>query len=293
MALLESPIAWQGMDDAVVAVDRLLAMEGPLWMYTVFAALVMAAMELLAALVPLIGTLTLAIQGRKGSPGIAVRGKHLDAFGATDYAFMAFNRLTTPLFTFHALQYLWLSPHILRSARDATALSTAAALLALFVVYDLTYCLFHRALHHRSVYRHVHKHHHRQMAPSRGNTDAVNVHPFEYLPGEYNHLFAIWVVSRLMPLHAATALFFIVSGGVLASLNHTRLDIKSPLLTTVYQVKYHDIHHWDPSVNFGQYTMLWDHVFRSFRAYPGEGGKEAVWAKVRPPPPQSTDSKDE
>jgi len=59
------------------------------------------------------------------------------------------------------------------------------------------------------------------------------------------------------------------------------------------QVKYHDIHHWDPSVNFGQYTMLWDHVFRSFRAYPGEGGKEAVWAKVRPPPPQSTDSKDE
>lgn len=49
-------------------------------------------------------------------------------------------------------------------------------------------------------------------------------------------------------------------------------------------MKYHDIHHWDPSVNFGQYTMLWDHVFRSFRAYPGEGGKEAAWAKVRPGP---------
>lgn len=47
------------------------------------------------------------------------------------------------------------------------------------------------------------------------------------------------------------------------------------------QVKYHDIHHWDPSANFGQYSMIWDHVFCSFRAYPGEGGKESAWAKVR------------
>jgi hypothetical protein len=48
-------------------------------------------------------------------------------------------------------------------------------------------------------------------------------------------------------------------------------------------VKYHDIHHWYPDANFGQvsvelaatmsrrapqYTMFWDHVFRSFKAYP-------------------------
>eukprot|EP00873_Tetraselmis_striata_P046444 jgi/Tetstr1/466708/TSEL_011181.t1 len=284
MALLESATVLQALGGAAFAADKLLSMDAPWWAYAGFAVLVMAAMELLCFLVPHIGAAVLALQGRKAAAAIPVRGKHLDAFSPTDRAFIAFNRLTTPVFTFHALRFLWSSPHILRSQADATLASTAGALAALFVAYDLTYCLFHRGLHHRSVYRHVHKHHHRQMAPSRGNADAVNVHPLEYLPGEYNHLLAIWAVSRLMPLHAGTALFFIVIGGVMASLNHTRLDIKSPLLTSVYQVKYHDIHHWDPSVNFGQYTMLWDHVFRSFRAYPGEGGKEAAWAKVRPGP---------
>jgi hypothetical protein len=107
------------------------------------------------------------------------------------------------------------------------------------------------------------------MAPSRGNTDAVNVHPFEYLPGEYNHLFAIWVVSRLMPLHAATALFFIVSGGVLASLNHTRLDVKSPLLTTVYQVSHRPppSYHVFLSANFNALFYIfgeWEAHFKRF-----------------------------
>mmetsp|Transcript_2012 Transcript_2012/g.5935 ORF Transcript_2012/g.5935 Transcript_2012/m.5935 type:complete len:250 (-) Transcript_2012:241-990(-) len=242
----------------------------------------MAGMELLLnVLVPHIGTAILALQNKKNSAPIPVRGKHLDQFASMDYIYMLFNRLTTPIFTLHALQYLWHSPDILRQAEDATLTSTVLAMVSLFVAYDSTYCLFHRSLHHRSIYRHIHKHHHRQMAPSRGSADAINVHPFEYLPGEYNHLLAIWVVSKLMPLHAGAAMVFIVTGGILASLNHTRLDIKFPFFSSIYQVKYHDIHHWDPSVNFGQYTMLWDHVFSSFRAYPGEGGKEAAWAKVQ------------
>lgn len=116
-------------------------------------------------------------QGRKGSPAIPVRGKHLDAFSATDRAFIAFNRLTTPVFTFHALQYLWSSPHVLRAAADATPVSTAAALVALFVAYDSTYCLFHRGLHHRSVYRHVHKHHHRQASRAATSTPPLPAHP--------------------------------------------------------------------------------------------------------------------
>lgn len=65
----------------------------------------------------------------------------------------------------------------------------AMVLPLLYVVYDLFYTVGHRALHHRSVYKYVHKHHHRQRAPSRGNVDAVNVHPFEFVSGEYNHLF--------------------------------------------------------------------------------------------------------
>ena len=67
----------------------------------------------------------------------------------------------------------------------ATALNTVGSLVALFVVYDFAYTSFHIALHHPSVYWMVHKHHHRQKVPSRGNVDAVNVHPFEFTTGEY------------------------------------------------------------------------------------------------------------
>lgn len=67
--------------------------------------------------------------------------------------------------------------------------STICAFILLYIVYDFFYTIGHRALHHRSVYKYVHKHHHRQRAPSRGNVDAVNVHPFEFVSGEYNHLF--------------------------------------------------------------------------------------------------------
>lgn len=150
--------------------------------------------------------------------------------------------------------------------------NSLVALPLLYVVYDFFYTLFHRALHHRSLYRHIHKHHHRQKAPSRGNADAVNVHPFEFLSGcvlclcalatllqacaacsglnhihfpstqttrEYNHLLAIHLVAQFLPsLHALTVLVFIILGGFLASLNHTRFDIKAPgVLDLLYQVR--------------------------------------------------------
>ena len=70
------------------------------------------------------------------------------------------------------------------AAADATVGNTAVALLAFFAVYDGVYYWFPYALHHRAVYALIHKHHHRQMAPSRGNRDAVNTHPFEFVVGE-------------------------------------------------------------------------------------------------------------
>jgi sterol desaturase/sphingolipid hydroxylase (fatty acid hydroxylase superfamily) len=90
-------------------------------------------------------------------------------------------------------------------------------------------------------------------------------------------MLAVYLVSRFMvPLHAVTILVFIVLGGFLASLNHTRFDISAPLFECVYQVKYHDIHHWYPESNYGQYIMLWDHVFRSFKPYPAMDSRKAL-----------------
>jgi hypothetical protein len=51
------------------------------------------------------------------------------------------------------------------------------------------------------------------------NSDAVNVHPFEFLCGEYNHLAALMVVGCwVTPVHVGTAVVFIVAGGFMARL---------------------------------------------------------------------------
>lgn len=42
----------------------------------------------------------------------------------------------------------------------------------------------------------------------------------------------------------------------------------------VPQVRYHDIHHWFPDCNYGQYTMLWDWLMGSLKPYPVEVGKD-------------------
>lgn len=155
--------------------------------------------------------------------------------------------------------------------------NTFLALAAFFVVYDFFYAPFHRALHHRSVYAWVHKHHHRQVVPTRGNTDAINVHPFEFLLGEYNHILAIYLVSsRLMPIHAIACVLFLVVGGTLATLNHTRLDcafLTLPFTSVpIFAVRAHDTHHAIPNCNYGQYIMLWDYVMGTYRAHPQDPG---------------------
>ena len=61
-------------------------------------------------------------------------------------------------------------------------------LVAFYCACDLPYTVLHRMLHHRSIYRHIHKHHHRQIVPTRGNYDAINMHPCGFVVGEYMHL---------------------------------------------------------------------------------------------------------
>jgi len=179
--------------------------------------------------------------------------------------------------TFHYLQFMASSPDVLWKPEQLSLGNTLLPLPAFFVVYDFFYAPFHRALHHRSVYAYVHKHHHRQVVPTRGNTDAINVHPFEFIMGEYNHVLTIFLVSRyLMPIHAAACVLFLVVGGCLATLNHTRLDcifLRLPFTDVpIFAVRAHDTHHAIPNKNFGQYIMLWDWVMGTFKAHPRDPG---------------------
>ncbi len=195
---------------------------------------------------------------------IPVKGKHLDEFEATDKLYIRINKLLTVVFTYHLFQYSWTSDSVEWRPERFGLINGPVALVAQHVIYDFFYSLFHRFLHIPTVYGWVHKHHHRQKAPSRGNLDAINVHPFEFVSGEYLHLLCIWMV----PCHIFEVLFFIIWGGVLASLNHTRFDLS---FLGLYSVKVHDVHHRVPNSNYGQYIMLWDKLMGTYRPYEGVG----------------------
>jgi len=98
----------------------------------------------------------------------------------------------------------------------------------------------------------------------------------------------------VIKIHIVGAFLFLAIGGVLAGINHTRYDVvisvplpwktaksdahvngkengtgsaaaKASLSFTLYDSKAHDVHHRIPQSNYGQYIMLWDHIFGSYR----------------------------
>lgn len=196
---------------------------------------------------------------------------HLDRFERSDVLCIMANKFLTVIFVYHLIHAVWHYPSVEWSFDKVTLLNTVVAMPCFYVVYDFFYTIFHQVLHHKLVYKFVHKHHHRQVVPTRGNYDAINVHPFEFLVGEYLHLLAIYAV----PCHIITVAVFVAVSGVLASLNHTRYVLAIP---GCYDVRNHDVHHRYYNANYGQYIMLWDRVFGWFRPY------DSLPAKARAKP---------
>jgi len=218
-----------------------------------FCGVIMLGLHILSIIIP-------AIFGSTGTKLIPVKGKHLDKLDSLDNTFIFINKLLTIMFVYHLILVCNYTKTIAWRNDEVTIYNTVGSLILFYVFYDFLYMNFHRILHIRSLYAYIHKHHHRQKAPSRGNLDAINVHPFEFLVGEYIHLLTIYVI----PCHIYTIVFFILAGGILASLNHTRFDVSIPF---IYDVSVHDVHHRLPESNYGQYTMLWDRIFNTFRPY--------------------------
>ena len=204
---------------------------------------------------------------------IPERAKPLETLTLKDKVYIAFAKAITSLFVYHMYKFIVntevsrMSINFLDGATVKRSLMWLPVHLpALFIIYDFFYTLFHWALHWPPIYPLIHKHHHRQMSPFRGNSDAINDNPIEYVTGEYVHLLALYLLTRMTPVgqvHALTAIIFIFIGGTLASLNHTRVDFHIPYM---FNVNAHDYHHRQPRVNFGQYIMFWDWVFGTFQA---------------------------
>lgn len=132
---------------------------------------------------------------------IPPKGKSLERLALVDHLYIWFNRLCTPIFTFQVIQFCWYSPYVSWRLEEVGLLNTIGAMIAMFIIYDFFYSIYHRTLHIRGIYKYIHKHHHRQNVPSRGNVDAINVHPIEFVMGEYNHLLVMYIVSRFIQIH--------------------------------------------------------------------------------------------
>mmetsp|Transcript_41169 Transcript_41169/g.42069 ORF Transcript_41169/g.42069 Transcript_41169/m.42069 type:complete len:239 (+) Transcript_41169:209-925(+) len=223
-----------------------------------FSLCIFAGLEILSIIVPVLFG---------GSAKIPVKGKHLDELESIDKRFIFINKCLTVIFVYHLWLVVSSTPTIKWGINEVSIQNTLGSLTCFYLFYDFFYMLFHRMLHVRSLYGYIHKHHHRQKAPSRGNDDAINVHPFEFVVGEYLHLLTIY----LIPCHIYSVVFFILAGGLLASLNHTRYDVTIPFL---YSVKVHDVHHRIPDSNYAQYTMGWDMLFGTYRPYINEPNTE-------------------
>lgn len=223
----------------------------PLWFTACYCGAIALGLEILSHIVHLLFGF---------APDIPVRGKHLDELSTLDKTFININKVLTMVFVYHTIYVTFNTPSIKWGLEEVTFANTLGSLVGFYLFYDFCYMWFHRILHMRRFYALIHKHHHRQKAPSRGNADAINVHPFEFLVGEYLHLLTIYII----PCHIFAVAFFILVGGILASLNHTRHNVVIPWL---FDVKAHDIHHRIPESNYGQYTMFWDKLHGSWIPY--------------------------
>ena len=223
----------------------------PLWFSIGLGLAVTIGLEVLSILV-----LSLFISWKR----IPIKGKHLDELEFIDKFFIFTSKALTIMFVFHVVQVVFTIDTIKWSFEELNILNTLGSLVCFYLFYDFWYYLFHRFLHVRWLYPYIHKHHHRQKAPSRGSLDAMNVHPIEYLVGEYLHLLTIY----LIPCHIVAVVIFIALGGILASLNHTRYDVN---FLGIYSAKVHDVHHRLPESNYAQYIMIWDYLFGSYRGY--------------------------
>jgi Fatty acid hydroxylase superfamily len=201
-----------------------------------------------------------------GSPLIPVRGKHLDELTRKDLIFIGISKAQTAPFVYLYLRCGFYNRNVIWTFAPTLA-NTLAPLVPLFIIYDFFYTALHWFLHIKSIYSFVHKHHHVQKAPSRANVDAINVHPVEFFLGEYNHLLSLYLCTRYVcQVHVVGSVLFLAVGGALAGFNHTRYDIVVNLWgVRIFDSKAHDVHHRIPQSNYGQYTMLWDYVFGTFR----------------------------
>jgi sterol desaturase/sphingolipid hydroxylase (fatty acid hydroxylase superfamily) len=179
------------------------------------------------------------------------------------------NIVLTPMYVLHTMRYVQTSSgidwHILPN------IFLPLQFLSVLFLYDAMYVPLHWLAHVPALYPYVHKHHHRQNSPFRGMWDGVNVNPVEYMVGTYLHIVSLALTDRIfssmgLALHWSISPLLLALSALMASLNHTRHDVRF-LAPLIFDVRDHSVHHAWPRSNYGQFTMWWDRIYGCYMSY--------------------------
>lgn len=167
-----------------------------------------------------------------------------------------------------------------------TALPFAAKVLLAFLVVELFSYGYHRAAHKLELLWRFHSTHH--VITELTGAKALRTHPLDN---------ALFYLPRTVPLlllgagasELVAATYF---GCILGILSHANLELSDRGLGWFINFpRFHAVHHSsqleESNSNFGCHTVLWDHVFRTFRASKGEApigvapvGARTLWQEL-------------
>jgi sterol desaturase/sphingolipid hydroxylase (fatty acid hydroxylase superfamily) len=187
--------------------------------------------------------------------------------------YLTINAVHEWVFVQRLCHYIWYSPNVSLQVEDIGLVNTIGALCVMFLVLDLCYAPCHHILHMPALYPLIHKHHHRQHFPTRGYLDAGNEHPIEHLVGVLCTWASVLSAVYLVQAHAVILFLFFNVHAALAMLNHSPYDVQF----LGYSVANHEMHHRKFTVNYAQYSMLYDHLMNTYAPYEGpDGSKKTI-----------------
>lgn len=195
--------------------------------------------------------------------------KKLEVLETIDLSYLALNTVVEFIGMNHILAFL-LGENVLKHLGAFNVWNGPVAFVLIMVVNDIIYYPFHAVAHMREFYPYVHKQHHRQFLPFRGYADAANQHPVEQSYGFSIFVMSLWLVSKLVGLHAASAWCAALSWAIFNVANH--LDFDSLLHLPVPFPAYprdHQMHHRFPKCNYSTLTTFMDRAFGTYREYNG------------------------
>ena len=194
--------------------------------------------------------------------GKAVRYVELDT---QSMIYLTINAIHEWIFVQRLCYYIWYSPDVSLNVEDIGIVNTLGALWIMFIVLDVCYAPCHHILHMPKIYPLIHKHHHRQHFPTRGYLDAGNEHPIEHFVGVCSTWASVLAAVYLVKAHAVIIFLFFNIHAALAMLNHSPYDVEF----LGYSVANHEMHHRKFTVNYAQYSMLYDYFMGTFAPYEG------------------------